>query len=318
MICHIEQDRVAIVNWTLHKCDGKLKQKGDSEMFDKMLCLIGEQPVPNLLPIKRLKPQEVVLFYTDFTKLRSTYLEPVLVEAGISITHKQINNPYNITEISPIIAEEIAASRSAVLLNLTGGTKPMAFAGLEASRRYKTPFCYLQSHVGNNLCLYEWLDDTLVLRNMYEMHQDLVTIHDYLRIHMGDYCQADFGDTFETSVYETLKPHVSEIKHSVRKGGSLEIDLVIRCGNIVGIAEIKTGKSARHKAGLDQLNAACARELLGHTKKFLIVDREYPPNNKELAMARNINVVELNESTDKNRVADGDKEKLISAIVDNL
>ena len=43
----------------------------------------------------------------------------------------------------------------------------------------------------------------------------------------------------------------------------MEIDLIFRCGNSIGIAELKTGKSATEKEGIDQLNAACAREYLG-------------------------------------------------------
>jgi hypothetical protein len=53
------------------------------------------------------------------------------------------------------------------------------------------------------------------------------------------------------------------------------------------------------------------REYLGtYTNKFLIIDREYPPNNKELARAWNINVIELTESIDKGYVVDADKKSL--------
>lgn len=95
----------------------------------------------------------------------------------------------------------------------------------------------------------------------------------------------------------------------------MEIDLIFRCGNQVGIAELKTGKVALSKEGLDQLNAACAREYLGiYTKKFLIIDGEYPANNKELAQAWNINIIELTGSKDKGYVVDADKERLVRAV----
>ncbi len=287
-------------------------------MFDTMLCLIGEQPVPNLLPIRALTPRKVILFSTEFTKIRSLQLESVLIEEGIPISQIEIDDPYNIAKMVPVIARQIAASTPPVLLNLTGGTKPMAFAGLEATRKHGSSFCYLQSQDESKLWLYKWENDTLALKDVRKIQEDLIKIQDYLRIHMGDYTQTDFGDSFEASVCKVLKPHVSEIAHSIRRGGSLEIDLVVRCGNRVGIAEVKTGKSAKSKAGLDQLNAACARELLGHTNKFLVVDREYPPNNKALAMARNINVVELTESSDKGKVVSADKDKLIAAVVNTL
>ncbi len=30
-----------------------------------MICLVGEQPVPNLLPIRYCQPQQVVLVYSE-------------------------------------------------------------------------------------------------------------------------------------------------------------------------------------------------------------------------------------------------------------
>lgn len=116
-----------------------------------------------------------------------------------------------------------------------------------------------------------------------------------------------------------LRPHVTEITHSIKKGGALEIDLILRCGNHVGIAEVKAGKSVTYKEGIDQLNAACAREYFGtYTRKFLIVDREYPHNNKELAKAWNINVIELTKSTNEDRVAEDDQDTLVQSVISVL
>ena len=78
---------------------------------------------------------------------------------------------------------------------------------------------------------------------------------------------------------------------------SLEVDLVFRIDNQIGIAEVKTGRKALSKEGIDQLNTAAGREYLGtYTKKFLIIDREYEQNNKILAKERNIHVIELKDS----------------------
>lgn len=290
-------------------------------MAKKMLCLIGEQPVPNLLPIRELKPKEVVLFYTTFTEERSKYLRSVLINEGIICEQVKVDDPYHIEDIVATIGDEVDSSNSSCLLNLTGGTKPMAIAGFEVSREKNIHFCYLQSEGKRNLLFfYSWNDDNnLQANDVREMRDDLITIDDYLKTHLGEYHQWNNWNNFERSAYETLKPHVTEITHSIRKGGSLEIDLIFRCGNRVGIAELKTGKSATEKEGIDQLNAACAREYLGtYTNKFLIIDRKYPPNNKELARAWNINVIELTESKDKGYVVDADKEKLVQAVTEVL
>ncbi|MDI6631878.1 MAG: DUF1887 domain-containing protein, partial [Thermoanaerobacteraceae bacterium] len=93
--------------------------------------------------------------------------------------------------------------------------------------------------------------------------------------------------------------------------GALEIDLVLRCGNRVGIAEVKSGKKARSKEGIDRLNAAADPRFLGtYIKKFLILDREYEPNNLELARAYGITVIELS-SAQNGELSREDTEKLI-------
>lgn len=291
-------------------------------MVERMLCMIGEQPVPNLLPIRELGPKEVVLFYTTLTEDKSKYLRSVLVTEGILCERVKIDNPYDLEEITTAICSEIEKQDSGFLLNLTGGTKLMAFAGLELSRKKNAPFCYLQSEGKRNLLFfYDWNGDGRALResSIRRIRRNLITIDDYIKIHLGNYYQTEFANEFEQSVYGVLGTHVTEITHSIKKGGSLEIDLILRCGNHVGIAEVKAGKSATYKEGIDQLNAACAREYFGtYTKKFLIVDRRYPHNNKELAKAWNINVIELTTSAEKDRVADADKETLVQSVISVL
>jgi hypothetical protein len=128
-------------------------------MAQKMLCLIGEQPVPNLLPIRELRPKEVVLFYTTLTEERSKYLRSVLINEGIICERVKVDDPYHIEDIVAIIGDEVD-SKSGCLLNLTSGTKPMAFAGFEVSRKKNIPFCYLQSEGKRNLLfLYSWNAD---------------------------------------------------------------------------------------------------------------------------------------------------------------
>ena len=119
-------------------------------------------------------------------------------------------------------------------------------------------------------------------------------------MYLGDYQITGFAKTregaFEKAVHDVLQTHVDEVLAGVKKGGALDIDLVIRCGNRVGIAEVKTGEKARKKVGIDQLNTAGGREFLGtYTKKFLIVDMPWDTlsNLRELAQARDITVIEV-------------------------
>ena len=95
------------------------------------------------------------------------------------------------------------------------------------------------------------------------------------------------------------------------------MDLVLRCGNNIGIAEVKTGKKARTKEGIDQLNTAAEQRFLGtYTAKMLIVDRKYPGGNLSLAKAHRIEVIELLSfsNSENGDLSDEDKEKLVAKV----
>jgi hypothetical protein len=92
---------------------------------------------------------------------------------------------------------------------------------------------------------------------------------------------------------------VDEIKVGVRPEGvadQIEIDLVVRCGNQLGIVEAKMGAS---KAGIDQLSTAGGARYLGtYTARFLVVGRRLYSQHKTLAQARNVIVIEMPGYTD--------------------
>ena len=60
-----------------------------------LISLIGEQPVPNLLPIRYEKPQEVVLAYTDLTEKVFQRLKKLL-EPDILVHPLEKADPYDI------------------------------------------------------------------------------------------------------------------------------------------------------------------------------------------------------------------------------
>jgi hypothetical protein len=111
---------------------------------------------------------------------------------------------------------------------------------------------------------------------------------------------------------------VDEIVAGVKLGGALDIDLVLRCGNQVGIAEVKTGRKSRSKEGINQLNTAGGRAFLGiYTRKILIVDTVWDAtcsNLRELAEARNVQVVELPSYLQTGALSDYDRQRLTSAV----
>ena len=145
----------------------------------------------------------------------------------------------------------------------------------------------------------------------------VLTIDDYLRAHLESYAvtgpaNAPGGD-FEIAVAKALNGAVDELSPGVKPAGALEIDLVVRCGNRVGICEVKSGKKSGTKEGIDQLATAGGREFLGtYTTRFLIVDREWKDrtNLMELAEAREVVLIELPGYHDGQHLDDKDAKTL--------
>lgn len=260
-----------------------------------MICLVGEQPVPNLLPIRHCKPSQVLLARSDTTKRVSDNLEQLLKGDFAVIPHDV--PPYDIVAARKSLVECLDChcwQGTDLLFNLTGGTKPMSLAAFWLAQEQEAPIVYLQSEGGRSLMYrYEFNNNELVLRRC-DVIGELLTIDDYLKVHgLGSYQRRAQTEPFQQLVIDGLRRHVSEIISGVSVG-ALEIDLTIRCGNQVGVAEVKSGKAAERKNGIDQLNTASQREFLGiYTKRFLILDRRLGTNNRELAQAHNIIVIEL-------------------------
>jgi hypothetical protein len=92
----------------------------------------------------------------------------------------------------------------------------------------------------------------------------------------------------------------------------IEIDLMVRRGNRVGIVEAKTGVK---KAGIDQLDTAGNAHYMGdHILKFLVTGRYLPRAHKMLAVAEEISVIELPDYNDRRRLPVQDEQRLIETV----
>lgn len=290
-----------------------------------LYCLVGEQPIPNLIPIKHINPAQVVLWHTSFTSKRCKYLEELLKAKNIYSTAKEIS-PYHlervITEIERQIEKSNQVDSDNIMFNLTGGTKPMSIGSFLVCQKYDIPFCYLQSEGGKSLLYsYTWKGKTPVIKETLQI-LNIVDLDEYIKIHVGEYKRKHEHHYYEQLIINCIKDRVDEMISNIYLEEALEVDLIFRIGNQVGIAEIKTKNKATKKEGIDQLSTAGGREYLGtYTKKFLIVDRKYPENNKDLANVRNIKVIELENSpgdTEDARIDEKDKELLVQTILTEM
>ncbi len=181
--------------------------------------------------------------------------------------------------------------------------------------RKRSRLVYFQTEGGRSALHHYRFTDTGMLRlEKSEEITKTITLDDYLRLHVGSYAQGDLRDEFEQKVHEALRRIDGlEILTSVRPEelDALEIDFVIRLGNQVGVIETKT-KAA--KKGIDQIQAVAEQRYLGtYVSKFLVSGQPLDKNNKQLAKAYNIAVVET-DYTKAGCLRPEDVERLIDAV----
>ncbi|WP_424611079.1 DUF1887 domain-containing protein [Caldanaerobacter sp.] len=285
-----------------------------------IISLIGEQPIPNLLPIRYFSLNYTiypVFVHTSRTEDIGKRLQ------GIFKGELRKVEPYNLVAIENDLEElvnKLGELGYKITLNITGGTKPMSLAAFRIAERYKLPFFYLQSEGKKNILYEYWFEENSLKSSSKEIGQ-LLNIDLYLQAHQGPYEEASgFRNDFEKIVFNVLEKEVDEIKKGIRFSAhpSVEIDLVLRIGNNVGIAEVKSGGEAAKKRPLEQLITAGEARFLGtFTSKFLIIDREYGENNRLLAEAHRVKVIEL-PSVQEGALSPEDRKKLTEVVKEEL
>lgn len=267
-----------------------------------MVCLIGEQPMPNLLGVRQENPDDVLLVYTDKTKEHCRRLKEVL-RAQAPLPPRQLD-PYDIRAVESELERALSGYRQEggeVTFNVSGGTKPMAFGALRLAERWRCPFVYVESREDgeSEIHRYGWGRDGNLRPVDSAPIRLSITIDEYLKAHLGDWSPGGYspgdGGIFEKAVVEALTNGVDEIVSNVRHREINEIDLVWRRGNRLAVAEVKLGKKVSLQA-VQQLNLVCRPEHLGtYTRKFLIVGSMDPhaANALELARATGIHTIEF-------------------------
>ena len=292
-----------------------------------MISLIGEQPIPNLLPIRYQPPAVAVLVHSDRTERAARRLERLL-PPGCKPVYCSVS-AYDIQAMSRDLTNLIGRQgwkATELTFNVTGGTKSMALAAYLVATEGRSPFLYLQSE-GKQTRLYRYEFEADGTPRMVDdrLLPGLITIDDYLRAYVDDYQLTGFskdeaGGQFERAVYATLHPTVDEIVAGTKLLGALDVDLVVRCSNQVGIIEAKTGPGV--KKGIDQLNTAGGQRYLGtYTQKILVSDQRWDhtrSNLRELAEARRIEVIEVPSFSARGQLSVEDAERLAQRVCECL
>lgn len=277
------------------------------EKIEMLVCLIGEQPVPNLLPIRQYKPNKILLIHSERTRRISKNLERMLLKQDVQLL--KIDNPFDIVESVGEMAYFLSTrvpAETKLTFNITGGTKAMSQAAYIIAQKLKAPILYLQSEgFESKLYVYRFDNSLAGLSSptldglsspTTEPLTKFLSIDDYLQVHgLSKPKYQKPKNPFEEQVSFVLQANFSEIRRNIKITASLEIDLMIRCENNYGIAELKTGAESRKKSPIDQIVGATSREFLGtYTKRLLILDQNLARENAELAKAYNVRTIVLN------------------------
>jgi hypothetical protein len=286
-----------------------------------MIALVGEQPIPILLPIRALQPNRVALMFTDDTRRVAERLKR-LIEVPVDEVPVK---PFDVRDCQQKLKRYLQTAKGPVTYNLTGGTKTMLLAAYTVAVSNRSAVVYLQTQGSRSrLYMYRISSSGLSESEARELPV-LINAEDYLRVHLPAYTCTGFsqkdgqltdGGLFEQAVAEVLTDQVDEVLAGVRPdevAGNIDIDFVMRCGNQVGIAEAKSNKA--HKDGLDQLTMAGGREYLGtYTSKFLIVGNTVGPSLKQLAGARGIQTIELPSYTATGVIASSEARHMVEIV----
>ncbi len=112
------------------------------------LCLVSDQPIPNLIPIKMnaLAPDRVILLVSPDMTVQAARMRRVIGGWSIGVDERPVA-PYSLDEARNTFFDILAElDGEEVTLNLTGGTKIMALAAFEVFREERKRIIYTDTH----------------------------------------------------------------------------------------------------------------------------------------------------------------------------
>lgn len=298
-----------------------------------LITLIGEQPIPNLLPIRALKPERVLFVHTgDGPRGTKNVAQRVAALVAPAQPVLVCVDPYAFLPTCDCLRAELSDNEE-VIFNLTGGTKMMALAAYTLAVERRAPFVYFQTEGKqaqereSRLYRYGFAENRPQLESD-EILPTLITIEDYLRAHLPGYVVRGFsrergglsdGGRFEKTVYDALEKMAKErgvdleLMAGVHPEGvkdALDIDLVVRSGNQVGVVEIKKNPR-KGKEAIDQLTTIARREYLGtYTARFVVLGNEVLLDHRPLFDNSSIAVAQMLDYIDGQPLSQADCTRL--------
>ncbi len=292
-----------------------------------MIALVGDQPLPNFLPVRHYQPSDVLFVYTAKTRQKYEHLK-VTLQKEIKVYGLE-TNAYDIPTIAKALNEELNRKTDLLPLpfvfNLTGGTKTMSFAAYQIAQQHNAPMMYLQSE-GKNTRVYHytWKDQQL-LSGTNELLPECVKLSDVFDIYLGPGGWQENGSgrregsPFEDALATVLRSHGYDVMVGVHAmNGQIDVDVAVRLGNQYGIIEAKMGENGRKLDGIKQLSTA-SKHLGTYSQTFYIITVQPQPAHTAITEASNLQVISLlGYDPIANKISLEDETKLLDKVGQTL
>ncbi len=269
----------------------------------RLYTLLGEQPIPNLIPLWQA-PQmysEVGFVVSARTRPQAEALQAVVWHdtalRGIRVLPPLEVEAYDLVKTRQVLAgalEQFRQAGRAVCLNLTGGTKLMSLAALQAAQMLGVPWFYVSTELQQIIHYTPEGEET-----RREPIRVRVGVEIYLRAHglevslgkpieargaarspqptPGHALEKDvFGALYESQCFDDVQRNVY-----IRKGDACgqfvdnELDIVATYNGMLVVGSCKTGKIL--SAHLYELSALSRREVAGIYARKALIYRDATP-----------------------------------------
>jgi hypothetical protein len=266
-----------------------------------LLSLLGEQPIPNLLPLwQKNSPFLAVRFVVSDATLPIAGTLIQLLKTDPQLKHLDVLppihvEPYDYLKTTERLSDSLSQyhyNNQPVIMNLTGGTKLMSLAAMQSARQHHIPVLYIATECAQIITL-DPQDGKEISREKIEVK---ISVEQYLAAHGVEisahqnfnrksqlpYRPPKEGDALESKVYQLASQ--SGIFDDVQRGifvrridrpevqNELDI-LVTRNGRLV-VCSCKSGQNFM-KDWIYEISSLSSRESFGiYCGKVLVVDQE--------------------------------------------
>ncbi len=286
-----------------------------------LLSLVGEQPIPNLIPLWQLPHYREVQFVAsartrDVAKQLKIAIEKDDALCHLKVLKPLIVNPYDIGTVRSQIADALIKHQKQgknLHLNLTGGTKLMSLAALQAA--YGSGVCLMYVSTEEQQIIWLGSDGSEQKREGIRI---AINVGQYLNAHGLEIENQDVspyaapppkeGDELEarvlsqlkaSGVFDDVRRNVKICKRNGKKQVRNELDVVVICNGRLAILSCKSGNvesdSGResYRRAIYELSAISRREAAGiYCVKILVSSQpELPQALRDRAVESGVKLI---------------------------